>query len=356
MSMSIWHGRPPPKKLCLVRLSALGDVTHMLPIVNTIKAHFPLTEITWIIGQSEYPLVSHIPSIQFIPFNKKRGIRAYFDLYKRLKQQRFDVLLLMQLSLRANLIPLFVNAPIRIGFDNTRARNLHQFFVTDTIAKRSKQHVLDSFFGFTEALGIPEKHLVWDCCHTPKEIEKVRQWLPNNKKVLLIHPCSSHPLRNWSAENYAKIADYAASQHDLWIVLSGSDSPLEHHYAKSIQQLASTNIINCVGKTSLNELSALVQESDIVISPDSGPAHLATCTQTPVIGLYAASNPQRTGPYLSQQWCINQYPKAVKQFLKQDYQTVPWGTRIRDQAAMQLITVGAVKEKIDQHLNAILCG
>ena len=346
--MSIQRFQLPPRKLCLVRLSSIGDVTHTLPIVNTIRSYWPQTEISWIIGKLEYQLVSHIPGINFISFNKKSGIKAYFDLYRSLKKQQFDVLLLMQLSLRANLIPLFVKAPIRIGFDKKRSKNLHGIVVNQHIAARSNQHVLDSFFGFTEALGIPNKQLVWDRCYTEQDMKKVEQWLPGTQKVMVIHACASNHLRNWTIPRYAEIADYAAEQHNLRVVLSGGNEPAEQQFNQKIQAAADKPLLNLTGMTNLRELSALIKKADILISPDSGPAHLATCVQTPVIGLYAGSNPERTGPYLSRHWCINHYPDAVNEIMRKNHQTIPWGTRVKDAAAMQLITVDEVKEKIAQ--------
>ena len=338
--------QPPPEKLCLVRLSAIGDVTHVLPIVNTIRSHWPRTEITWIIGKSEYPLVAHLPAIDFIPFDKRLGIKAYFDLSRRLGQRRFDVLLLMQLSLRANLIPLFVKAPLRVGFDKPRSRNLHGWFVNRRIAARTRQHVLDGFFGFTEALGISEQLLVWDRCYTTQEMERVEQWLPGARKTLVIHPCASHPLRNWTVSRYAAVADHAVNHYGMRVVLTGGNSLMERRYGEEIQAAARATSMNLIGTTSLRELAALLHKADVLISPDSGPVHLATCVQTPVIGLYAGSNPERTGPYLSRSWCANHYPDAVRQILRKDHRSIRWGTRVKHKAAMRLITVEEVKEKL----------
>ena len=89
----------PPKNLCLLRLSAIGDISHTLPILRTLQAAWPSTRITWIIGKTEYALVSDIPGVDFIIFDKTRRWRAFVDLHRALKGRRFDVLLHMQACL-----------------------------------------------------------------------------------------------------------------------------------------------------------------------------------------------------------------------------------------------------------------
>jgi|GEM_PF-4085020 len=87
-----------PQSLCLLRLSAIGDCTHMLPIVHTLQRHWPQTRLTWIVGRTEAALVGDLPGVEFITFDKQAGLRAYLDLYHRLAGRRFDALLLMQVA------------------------------------------------------------------------------------------------------------------------------------------------------------------------------------------------------------------------------------------------------------------
>ena len=347
MNRSIVNPDNPPGTICIVRLSAIGDVTHMLPIVHTIRYHRPQTKITWIIGKMELELVRDLPGIEFITFDKSRGIQAYFDLRRQLRGRCFDVLMLMQLSLRANLIPLFIKAPVRIGFDRARSKDLHGLFINRRIQEKTNQHVLDSFFCFTEELGISDKRLAWDICCTDEERAFAGRVLPKTgERILLISPCSRHIRRNWLPERYARIADYAAETHAMRVVLTGG--PTECDYARQITSAMRTTPIDLSGKTTLRQLMAVILRADIVISPDSGPAHLATCADKPVIGLYAATNPDRATPYLSRKWCVNRYPDAARRYLGKDWQAIPWGTKIEKPGVMELITVADVREKLDE--------
>ncbi len=149
----------PPETLCLLRLSALGDITHVLPTLRTLQKHWPATKITWIIGKTEYQLVKAIENINFIIFDKSAGLSAYLELNKQIKQylkgKAFDVLLHMQLSIRASVASLFIPAKIKLGFDKKRAKDMQSLFCNHQITPDStKQHVLDSFLEFPRYFGL----------------------------------------------------------------------------------------------------------------------------------------------------------------------------------------------------------
>ena len=103
-----------------------------------------------------------IDGVEFITVDKRAGLAAGRDLRASLRGRRFDALLHMQLSLRASLLSRLVPATVRLVFDRARARELQWLFTNARIAPRSHEHVLDSFFGFVEALGIHERTLRWD--------------------------------------------------------------------------------------------------------------------------------------------------------------------------------------------------
>ena len=132
----------PPKTLCLLRLSAIGDVSHMLPVVHTLRHCWPDTQLTWIIGETEVALVERLEGVKFVVFRKSRGLQAYRDLTQALEGRRFDGLFLMQVALRAGLASLCVRSAVRLGFDNARARDGHGLFVNHRIAPdvRPRRH------------------------------------------------------------------------------------------------------------------------------------------------------------------------------------------------------------------------
>jgi heptosyltransferase I len=341
----------PPERLCILRLSAVGDVTHVVPVVRTLQRAWPRCRITWIIGRLEATLVGDLPGVEFIIFDKSAGPGALIDLYRRLRGRRFDVLLHMQVALRASLISLAVKAPVRLGFDAGRSRNGQQWFTTHRINSAPRQHVLDVFFAFAEALGIDERVLEWSLPVPDNERRQIAAQVPGDRPILAINPCSSarrRNWRNWPAERYAAVADYAATRHGLQVVLTGGPSEPERALARRIAALTETPVIDLIGQTSLKGLLALLEQATALIAPDTGPAHIATAAGTPVIGLYAASNPDRTGPYLSRQWVVNRYPQALVRYADKTVEQAAWGERVRHPEVMELIPVEAVRQSLDR--------
>jgi heptosyltransferase I len=337
----------PPRRICLLRLSALGDVCHVLPLVRTLQDAWPGTEITWIIGKLEHKLLGHLPGIEFLVFDKKTGRAAYGDLRRRMSGRRYDVLLHMQLAIRASLAAALVPAELKVGFDRPRAREMQWLFTNARIAPRQREHVLDSLFGFAEALGLRERSMRWDIPLPEPALDYARRAIPDGQPTLVISPCSSHVLRNWSAEGYAAVADHAAARHGLRVLVCGGRSELEVQYGERIATLMRQPCVNLVGKDTLVEFLATLQRAKVLISPDSGPAHMATTVGTPVIGLYAATNPARSGPYYSRSWCVDRYEAAARKFMGKPAAELPWTEKIEQPGVMDLITPADVIERLD---------
>jgi heptosyltransferase I len=338
----------PPESLCILRLSAVGDVCHTLPVARTIQKTWPRTRLTWIIGKTEAGLLSDIPGIEFVVFDKSLGWRAYREVRKQLAGNRFDALLHMQMSLRSSLINRLVKTPIRLGFDQARAKDLQWLVNNQQITAHNRQHVMDSLFGFTEALGIAERHLTWDIPISEHDKAAVDALIPHGKPRLVISPSSSMSYRNWNTEGYAAVADYAASRHGMDVILSGGPSEYERVLGEQIIRLANHKPLNLIGKTNLKQLLHLLDKATVLVSPDSGPAHMATAVRTPVIGLYACTNPDRAGPYFCRAMVVNKYDEAVLKKYGKPANELPWGTRVRDKGTMDAITVYDVIEKLDK--------
>jgi len=337
----------PTRRLCVLRLSALGDVCHVLPVVRTLQDAWPGLEVTWIIGRLEHRLLGHLPDVEFVVFDKKAGAAAYRELRKRLAGRRYDALLHMQLAIRASLAAAHVPARRRIGFDRARARELQWLFTNEKILPRRREHVLDSLFGFAEALGVHARSMRWDIPLPDAALEYARQAIPDDAPTLVVSPCSSHALRNWSPEGYAAVADHAAVRHGLRVLVCGGPSPLEREYGARIEALMHTPCVNLVGKDTLPQLLATLARATAVLTPDSGPAHMATAVGTPVLGLYAATNPARSGPYYSREWCVDRYEAAARRFRGRPAAELPWTTKIEEPGVMALIGVEDVIERLD---------
>lgn len=330
----------PPRSICLLRLSALGDVTHVLPLVHTLQQGFPGVAITWVIGKGEHRLLAGLPGVRFVEYDKKTGLAGMRAMRRELGQ-RFDALLQLQVSARANLLSAFIPAQRRVGYDRSRSKEGHGLFINERIPDRPGIHVLDAIGSFCEPLGLSRQTVVWnlpipDDAHAWAQA----QWDNDSRRTLMISPCSSHALRNWRAERYAALADHAAAQG--WrIVLCGGRSELERNTGDAILAAMSArqDALDLIGKDTLKQLPALLARADLLLTPDSGPMHIANAMGTKVLGLHAATNPHRSGPYSDRRYCVNRYDDAARKYRSKPGSAMKWGTKIEAEGVMDLITV-----------------
>ena len=325
----------------------MGDVTHAVPVLRAIQRQWPHTQVTWITSSLEYKLLSLLDGVNFVVIDKKSGWPGYWRLWRQLADQKFDVMLQMQTSARANLTGACVRADIKLGWDRYRARDFHRFFMSHAVPPTRFEHQLMGHLSFARAIGLEVGEPEWNFPITADAASFVEGNLENGPRVLLISPCSSHPARNWRAESYAAVADYAIERHAMQVVLSGGPSTLEKSVGEAIERAMQNRPLNLIGKDTLPQLVALLQRADIVISPDSGPAHLANAMGTPVIGLHASTWSKRSGPYHSLHLCVDKFAEAAQRYRQKRPEQLRWGTRIENDGVMDLIKVDEVIEKLE---------
>ena len=340
-----------------MRLSAIGDATHVVPVINAIRKHLPQAKITWIIGKLEARLLNGLPGVEFIVFDKKGGLSAIRQLRQTLKGRQFDVLLHMQVAARANLLSTLVKSPLRIGWDKPRWRDRHQWFINRSVRSVPGQHQVDAFLEFARALDIPVGPPEWNLPISDEDMAWAIQVLGDGERpILMISPCSSHKLRNWQAARYAEVADYAISQHNMHVVLTGGPSELEIQTGQDIEAAMQHEAQNLIGKDTITQSVALLKLATVVLSPDSGPAHIASAVGTAVIGLYAATPSKRSGPYNSLELCVDEYTEASRVFRHKKPQELRWGQRIESPGVMDLVESGDVTEKLDGFMSGKVQG
>ena len=337
-----------PHSICLLRLSALGDVCHCIALVRALQRQFPDTSITWIVGRSEFRLVQTMPEIEFIMFDKRSGLKGLRALRRQLSGRRFDVLLHAQVSARANLLGRMIAAKRRIGFDRARSREGHGWVINERISAKPFQHQADAMLEFARVLGIELD--LGDIDRAPPILDEDRAFAakhqPEPNQAVLISPCSSHPARNWTISGYAQVADWIIEQTDRPVILIGGPSEIERQTAAEIQSEMRQQPINLVGKDTLGQALAMLERAACLIAPDSGPLHFSDALGTPVVGLYASTWSRRSGPYSSLKYCVDHFPQAAEKFCGKSAEQLRWGTRIEKSGVMDLIQYEDVVAKL----------
>lgn len=340
------------KSVCIMRLSAIGDVTHVIPVVLSLQQQLPGVEITWIIGKIEAKLIGDLPGVEFIVFDKKQGLAGYRALRKELAKRHFDALLHMQVALRANLAAALIPASLKVGYDRARSKDLHSAFINRRISPTPTQHVRDCLASFLEPLGLSAAPPVWEIPLSEQDHAFAECYLATDRPNVVVSPCASHKLRNWPAERYARVADHAVAKHGANVLLVGSPADFEIDFCARIEASMHEQATNLCGKDTLKQLTALLEGADLLIAPDTGPTHIASAVGTDVIGLYAASNPNRSGPYNSLNWCVNRYPEALERFTGKTVETARWGAKAEFEGAMEMISVDDVCKKLDSWMTS----
>lgn len=342
----------PPARLCLLRLSALGDATHVVPLVRTIQRAWPQTAITWVIGKGERALLDGLDGVDFVTFDKKAGLKGMRALWSALSGQRFDALLQMQLALRANVLALGIGAERRIGYDRARSKEGHGLAINERIAPGG-HHVLDVLGRFVEPLGLRQDRIDWRLPVPQAARDWAAEQLPGAQPTLIVSPCSSHVLRNWRPERYAAVADHAARKHGYRIAICGGRSQLERDTADAILAAMREPALDLVGRDTLKQLMALLERADIVLSPDSGPVHIANAMGTKVVGLFACTDTQRSGPYSDLRFSTDHYDAASRKFLGKPAAALRWGKRVEFPGVMDLIEIDEVIDCVDRCVAAL---
>lgn len=286
-------------RICIVMMSAVGDAVHVLPVINALKRHAPTCRITWLLQAGGASLVRGHRSVdEIIVFDRTAGLRGFLDIRRELAKREFDLVIDLQVYFKAGLITAMTRAPVRLGFDRARARDLNWLFTTHRIPARAVgQHVQDQYFEFLEALGVNAQPVVWDLGPWPTELPWREEFFSKlDRPAASIVVATSKPEKDWLPERWAEIVDIMSAEYGLQPVLVGGRSPRELAAEQVIMATAKHKPVSALG-SGLRNLVGILSGSALVLSPDTGPLHMSVALERPVISLMGYTNPKRTGPY-----------------------------------------------------------
>lgn len=285
-------------RIGVVMMSAVGDVVHVLPLLHALKRRQPTAHVTWVLQPGPATLVHGHPLVdEILLFDRKAGLGAFLDIRRELSSRPFDLVINLQVYLKAGIITGLARAPVKVGFDRARARDANWLFTTHRIPPHAGQHVQDQYLEFLAALGVPAEPLRWGL--GPWEGERSWQrdfFAPMERPVAAIIVGTSKPDKDWIAERWATVCDALWHDFGMQPVLCGGESPGELASRDEITRLSSAPVIGALG-SGLRRLTAILDGAALVLSPDTGPLHISVAIDQPVISLIGYSNPKRVGPY-----------------------------------------------------------
>lgn len=286
------------KKICLIRTSALGDTVHALALVNGLRKGYPDAHLTWVLQTVAHDMVRHQKNVdQFIPFNRKGSLRDWLTLFRRLRADAYDLVIVPQASAKASLLALAARSPRKLGFDFHRSREMHWLAVNRRIPPAPMRHVQDQFFEFLDYLEIRDYPVEWNFIFTEEEQAWRRAFFAKfPRPVIGFVAASSAREKDWDLKKYAAVMDFVDRDLNLQPMIIGGPSAIERQYAETIRGLCRRPPAVALEKPIRRTLLQL-SGCRLVVAPDTGPLHMAVALNVPTIGLYGYSDPRRCGPY-----------------------------------------------------------
>jgi heptosyltransferase I len=321
-------------------LSAVGDAVHVLPVINALERHDPTVHITWVLQPGAAALVRGHPAVDdIIVLDRRRGRRAFLEVRRELAARRFDITLALQDYFKAGVLTALTNAPVRLGYDRGRARDLNWLFTNVQIPPAPPTHIQDEYLEFLAPLGVEPEPIEWRLGPWDSEREWQRELLSRfDRPIASLVIGSSRTEKDWIAERWAEVANALFADFGLQPVLVGGRSPREVETERVIMARTNPAPVSLLD-SGLRRLVSILDASALVISLDTGPLHMAVALQRPVISLIGFSNPLRTGPYrASQELIVSAYGPTT-------HAGRLLTTRYHDR--MPRITVGEVLEKVE---------
>jgi heptosyltransferase I len=288
----------PLRRVCIVMMSAVGDAVHVLPVINALKRHRPATHVTWVLQPGPAALVRGHRSVdEILLFDRGKGWRAFSEIRAALATREFDLVINLQVYFKAGIVTSFTRSPVKLGFDRSRARDFNWLFTTDRIPPHEPQHVQDQYFEFLTALNVPHEPVEWDLGPWPQERGAQAEFVSRfDRPLASIVVATSKAQKDWIPERWAQVVDALSHDFGLQPVLVGGQSPRELHAERIIIERARHRPHSALG-SGLRNLVGILDASSLVLTPDTGPLHMAVALDRPTISLTGYTNPRRTGPY-----------------------------------------------------------
>lgn len=296
--MKIGTPKFQPKKILIILHGSIGDVTRALPLAGALRKAFPSAFIAWSIEPASLPLLQGNDAIdEILLFDRPHWRQTIGAFLADVRRRKFDLVLDLQRHLKSGLISRWTGASQRLGFHRRDSKELNWIFNNlriepygDRISK------LEHYGKFADYLGIERAPLEWDFHLTAAELNCVEKHLFGvSASFAVLFIGTRWQSKQWFTGQMAECAQALRHEYDLDIVLLGGKEDRE--IARQAVAESQVKLTNLAGLTSLREAIGVIERATLAVGPDTGLMHIAAAVRTPVISLWGATSPERTGPY-----------------------------------------------------------
>lgn len=341
-------------KILIIRLSAIGDVVHCLPTLDILRRNFPSALISWAVDELSanllegHPYLDQVIVVPAYSLDRRlkkfstfpQALREVKSLSKRLKEEKFDLVLDLHGLLKSGLVSYFTKAPLRLL--HPLGRDFSHLFATHRVPKiSSSPHVVENYLDTVRYLGLEVDRVNFPLGIGREEKDFAHRFLQagqikKDRLLIGLNPGASRFNKQWSPEKFALLGDELIKKYNCQIIIFGSPSDLS--LVRGIASQMKNRPILAGGKTTLKELAALLGECALLVSGDTGPLHIAVAVQVPVVALFGPTDYQYSGPYTDKKQIITNHLPCAPCFGK--------GKCSKDTACIKNITVKQVLDGV----------
>ncbi|WP_319526232.1 lipopolysaccharide heptosyltransferase I [uncultured Desulfosarcina sp.] len=301
--------------ILIVKLSAIGDVIHTLPALNAIRQHYPDAHITWLVEEAAADLVIGHQALdrvivsgrkrwiaQLKSSSRKQAIAEIRAFWRDLRDTHYDIIIDFQSLLKSGMLVRLARGTRRIGFDKGMQHQEYSYlFLNERVPPVDMEvHALTRGLMLLEAIGIHTREAVYHVPVSENDRRRVNdllrdQGIDGSRKLVAINPVALWETKLWRNERFAELAGRLIRDDRVDVVFTGG--PDDRRVVADIQDMMTEPATSLAGKTSLTQLAELYRQSEVLITTDTGPMHLAAAVGTPVVALFGPTAPWRTGPF-----------------------------------------------------------
>jgi heptosyltransferase-1 len=290
--------RIDPKKILIILHGSIGDVTRALPLTHLLRRGFPQATLAWAVEPPSFPLLQNYPALdEVILFDRTRWWISFIPFLVSIRSKRFDLVLDLQRHFKSGLISCWSGARHRLGFNRLDCKEFNWLFNNHFIpATGDAISKLEHYLKFAEFLGLDPYPIEWNFKLTSSEESAIAQHVAKvNQPYAALFVGSRWESKRWFPSQIAECARVIQERHKLDVVLLGGKDDAEP--VNEVIEKTAIPITNLVGRTSLREALGVIAKARLAVGPDTGLMHLAAALGTPVVSLWGATSPLRTGPY-----------------------------------------------------------
>ncbi|MGD2071203.1 MAG: glycosyltransferase family 9 protein [Gemmatimonadota bacterium] len=289
------------RDISIVLLTGIGDVVHGLPLACDLKRDDPRRRVLWVAEPAPAEVVRHHPAVdEVVVFDKSRGLHGIVELRRAFRGRRTDVTLNMQRYFKSVFPTLLSGAPVRVGLPPSKTRDGVRLFNTHHLPEQPWRHIQDLLLDYRRVLGLADDAPVeWRIAFTAGERNAQRAFfdaLPDGRPVAGVVLATANPKKDWPVRRYVELVDALGDGLGYTVVLVGGPAPEEKAKALEVRRACRAEPVDALGD-SVRRMMWMVDGVDVLVSPDTGPLHIAHALAVPVVGLYGHTNPWRVGPY-----------------------------------------------------------